>query len=443
MVKALKFGGTSMANADSIGKVRDIVLGDAEARYVVVSAPGKREPSDTKVTDMLIALYRDPTAEGKKRTFDAIVKRFDDIISELGIDLDLSDDYAEIFGRATEESASYDYIVSRGEYLSAKVLAALIGYEFVDAADIVRFGPDGRLDSDLTLSLASDRLRVAYKAVVPGFYGLDVLGNIKAFSRGGSDISGAIVAEAVGARVYENWTDVDGFMVCDPRVVKNPKIIEMLTYRELRELAYMGASVLHPEAVFPVNKSGIPINIRNTFNPSAKGTMIVCYEDLENGKFKRENNVITGIAGKKDFVGIFIQKEMMNSEVGFVKTIMDILYENRLRLEHLPTGIDTVTLILDTAGVSDDVLENAVMQIRERCDPDTIEVHKGLSLIAVVGHGMSNTKGTASRVCGSLYKADVNIRMIDQGSSEMNIIIAVENEDYSRSLEALYHEFMG
>ena len=432
-----------MANGDSIGRVRDIIEGDAEARYVVVSAPGKRAPSDTKVTDMLISLYKEESADGKKRVFDAIKKRFDDIVSDTGADVDLSADYAEIYERATEENASYDYIVSRGEYLSAKVLAALIGYEFVDAADIVRFGADGRLDAELTRSLASDRLRVAYKAVVPGFYGTDGAGNVKAFSRGGSDISGAIVAEAVGARVYENWTDVDGFMVCDPRVVKNPKLIDMVTYGELRELAYMGASVLHPEAVFPVNKSGIPINIRNTFNPSAKGTMIVCYEDLENGRFARERSVITGIAGKKDFVGIFIQKEMMNSEIGFVKTIMDILYENRLRLEHLPTGIDTVTLILDTAGVSDGVLENAVMQIRERCNPDTIEVHKGLSLIAVVGHGMSNTKGTASRVCGSLYKADVNIRMIDQGSSEMNIIIAVENEDYARSIEALYREFIG
>lgn len=441
MAKALKFGGTSMANAESIRRVRDIILADSEAKYVVVSAPGKREPSDTKVTDMLIALYSEKSEAGRRARLDAITARFDAIINDLGLDLDLSGEYEKIL--SGEQSGSYDYVVSRGEYLSARVLAKLLGYEFVDAADIVRFGADGRLDDDATQKLASDRLRVAMKAVVPGFYGTDAEGRVKTFSRGGSDVSGAIVAKAVGASVYENWTDVDGFMVCDPRKVKNPRIIEMLTYRELRELAYMGASVLHPEAVFPVNKSGIPINIRNTFNPSAKGTMIVCYEDLESGKYKRGGSVITGIAGKKDFVGIFIQKEMMNSEIGFCKTLLDVLCERGIRLEHMPTGIDTVTLIIDPTGVTDETLEETIMDIRERCHPNTIEVHKGLSLIAVVGHGMMSTKGTASRVCGSLYNADVNIRMIDQGSSEMNIIIAVENEDYDRSIAALYGEFVG
>ncbi|HIW02171.1 MAG TPA: aspartate kinase [Candidatus Protoclostridium stercorigallinarum] len=441
MAKALKFGGTSMANADSIRKVRDIVMADPEAKYVVVSAPGKREPSDTKVTDMLIALCGERTEEGRRAALEKIKARFDGIIEGLGIDLDLTADFEDIM--SGEESGSYDYVVSRGEYLSAKVLAKLIGYDFVDAADIVRFGADGKLDDDLTQRLASERLRVAMRAVVPGFYGTGADGRIKTFSRGGSDVSGAIVAKAVNASVYENWTDVDGFMVCDPRKVKNPRIIEMLTYRELRELAYMGASVLHPEAVFPVNKSGIPINIRNTFNPSAKGTMIVCYEDLESGRYKRSGNVITGIAGKKDFVGIFIQKEMMNSEIGFCRTLLDVLVEHNIRLEHMPTGIDTVTLILDPAGLTDEVLEETIMEIRDRCHLNTIEVHKGLSLIAVVGHGMMSTKGTASRVCGSLYNADVNIRMIDQGSSEMNIIIAVENEDYDRSIAALYHEFVG
>lgn len=440
MAKALKFGGTSMANADSIRKVRDIILADSDARYVVVSAPGKREPSDTKVTDMLIAFYGESNEERRRTRLSEIAARFDAIIDGLGLDLDLSAEYEDLI--SGEESGSYDYVVSRGEYLSAKILAKLLGYEFVDAAEIIRFGADGRLDDDFTQSLASDRLRVAMRAVIPGFYGLSAEGKVKTFSRGGSDVSGAIVAKAIGASVYENWTDVDGFMVCDPRKVKNPRIIEMLTYRELRELAYMGASVLHPEAVFPVNKSGIPINIRNTFNPTAKGTMIVCYEDLESGKYKRGEHVITGIAGKKDFVGIFIQKEMMNSEIGFCKTLLDVLCERNIRLEHMPTGIDTVTLIIDPAGVTDSVLEETIMDIRERCHTNTIEVHKGLSLIAVVGHGMMSTKGTASRVCGSLYNADVNIRMIDQGSSEMNIIIAVENEDYDKSIAALYNEFV-
>ena len=439
MSKTLKFGGTSMANAASIAQVRDIVLGDSDAKYVVVSAPGKRESSDTKVTDLLIKLFNEQTEAGKRGVMDIIAARFDEIVKGLGVSIDLSDDLGEIFTRAAG-GASYDYVVSRGEFLSAKVLAALIGYEFVDAAEIVRFDASGALDDELTQKLASSRLLAAGKAVVPGFYGSMPDGSVKAFSRGGSDVSGAIVARAVSASVYENWTDVDGFMICDPRIVRSPKVIEMLTYRELRELSYMGASVLHPEAVFPVKKAGIPINIRNTFSPEAKGTMIVNHEDLETGRFKRPSEIITGIAGKKNFVGIFIEKQMMNNEIGYCKSLLDVLYDNKISLEHMPTGIDTVTLIID--GTDKDSLDHAVADLREKCCPTTLEVNEELALIAVVGHGMSRSKGTASRVCQSLYDADVNIRMIDQGSSEMNIIVAVENADYEKAIAALYHEFI-
>lgn len=439
MSKALKFGGTSMANAKSIAQVRDIVLGDKDAAYVVVSAPGKREASDTKVTDLLIKLYNEPDAAGKRAVMDKITARFDEIVSGLGLSLDLTADLGEIFARAAD-GASYDYVVSRGEYLSAKVLAALTGYEFVDASEIIRFDESGALDAELTQELASKRLSAAGKAVVPGFYGTLPDGAVKAFSRGGSDVSGAIVARAVGATVYENWTDVDGFMICDPRIVKSPKVIEMLTYRELRELSYMGASVLHPEAVFPVKKAGIPINIRNTFKPEAKGTMIVNYEDLETGRFKRSSGIITGIAGKKNFVGIFIEKQMMNNEIGYCKSLLDVLYDNKISLEHMPTGIDTVTLIID--GTDKDALARAVDDIKEKCRPTTLEVDGELALVAVVGHGMSRLKGTASRVCQCLYDADVNIRMIDQGSSEMNIIVAVDNADYEKAIAALYREFV-
>ncbi|MBQ7227068.1 MAG: aspartate kinase [Clostridia bacterium] len=438
MVKALKFGGTSMANAQSIAQVRDVVLSDETARYVVVSAPGKRQPSDTKVTDLLIQLHGEQTEKGKREVMDVIEARFDDIVKGLDLDLDLSYDFKEIYSKVIG-GASYDYVVSRGEYLSAKVLAKLIGYEFVDASEIIRF-KGGVLDSEGTQQLAFSVLAKAKKAVVPGFYGLDEKGEIKAFSRGGSDVSGAIVARAVHASVYENWTDVDGFMVCDPRIVKSPEVIEMVTYRELRELSYMGASVLHPEAVFPVNVAGIPINIRNTFRPEAKGTMIVKYEDILRGKFARKSNVITGIAGKKNFVGIFLEKQMMNNEIGICKSLLDVLYENNISLEHMPTGIDTVTLVVDPTD--DKVLAEAIAGIKERCKPTTLEVHKGLALIAVVGHGMNKMKGTAYRVCKALTDADINIRMIDQGSSEMNIIVAVEDEDYEKAISALYHEFV-
>ena len=438
MAKALKFGGTSMANAQSIMRVRDIILGDRDAEYVVVSAPGKREKTDTKVTDLLIRLHGETDTRGRRKVMDVIAERFREIESGLGLSLDLSSDLEEIF-RRTEEGASYDYVVSRGEYLAAKVLAALIGYKFVDAADIIKFR-GGTLDAEETQRLASEALDKAGRAVVPGFYGSDENGRIKAFSRGGSDVSGAIVARAVHASVYENWTDVNGFMVVDPRIVKNPEIIRMVTYRELRELSYMGASVLHPEAVFPVNLAGIPINIRNTFAPEEKGTMIVNYEDLLCGKDERKGSVITGIAGKKDFVGIFIEKQMMNNEIGFCKTLLDVLYDHKISLEHMPTGIDTVTLVIDPTD--DEVLAEAIADIKDKCDPTTIEMSKGLALIAVVGHGMSRVKGTASRVCGALSDADVNIRMIDQGSSEMNIIVAVENADYEKAIAALYREFV-
>lgn len=439
-MKALKFGGTSMANASAIAQVRDIVLGDKDAAYVVVSAPGKREPSDIKVTDLLIKLYYEQSETAKREIMSVIVSRFDEIVGSLGLDKSLLRADLDAILTDTLGGATYDYVVSRGEYLSAKVLAALVGYEFVDAGEIVRFSEDGTLDDELTQKLASERLLKAGKAVVPGFYGTLPDGSVKAFSRGGSDVSGAIVARAVDASVYENWTDVNGFMICDPRIVKSPKVIEMVTYRELRELSYMGASVLHPEAVFPVKKAGIPINIRNTFAPEEKGTMIVNYEDLESGKFNRSSDVITGIAGKKNFTGIFIEKQMMNNEIGYCKSLLDVLYDNRVSLEHMPTGIDTVTLIIDSAEPA--VIDKTVADLEKRCKPTTLEVNDGLALIAVVGHGMSRMKGTASRVCQSLYDADVNIRMIDQGSSEMNIIVAVENADYEKAIAALYREFV-
>lgn len=440
MIKALKFGGTSMANAKSITQVCDIIKADEEAKFVVVSAPGKRVSTDIKVTDLLIKLYKEQDEQGKKTVLSEIKSRFDDIINDLSLKLDLTEEYDNIWNKIAN-GASYDYIVSRGEFLSAKVLANVLGYAFVDAAEIIRFYADGTLNLELTQEIASKKLLGLGAAVIPGFYGMEEGGEIKAFSRGGSDVSGAIVARAVGASVYENWTDVDGFMVADPRIVKTPRIIDMLSYRELRELSYMGASVLHTDSVFPVRKANIPIHIRNTFCPSARGTMIVPSKMMLEGKFVREQRTITGIAGKKNFVGIYIEKQMMNGEIGFCKELLDILYNHRVSLEHMPTGIDTVTLIIDASGTDDTELDAMINDINRICKPNTIEMTKSLALVAVVGHGMNKKKGTASRVCKSLSDADINIRMIDQGSSEMNIIVAVENADYEKAISALYDEF--
>lgn len=439
MAKVLKFGGTSMANADSIAKVADIVKSDPDAKYVVVSAPGKRAKGDVKVTDLLINFYGALEAD-KKAVFEKVKNRFEDIIAGLGLNLDLSSDYKEIYESALE-GASYDYVISRGEYLSAKVLAEYIGYNFFDAASIIKFDEKGAFDAELTNELASNALYNLSNVVIPGFYGSNDKNYIKTFSRGGSDVSGAIIARAINASIYENWTDVNGFLVCDPRIVEDSRVIDMLTFRELRELSYMGASVLHPESVFPVREAGIPINIRNTFAPSAPGTMIVPVEGLISGKYRRAKRIVTGIAGKKDFIGIYIERQMMNGEVGFCKMLLDILYRHHISLEHMPTGIDTLTLIIDPVSTNETSIQAAIDDIIGEAQPNHIEVTRNLALLAVVGHGMSRSMGTATRVFKCLSDAKVNIRMIDQGSSEMNIIIAVENSDYEKASRAIYEEF--
>ena len=428
-----------MANASSIVCVKDIILADAQAKYIVVSAPGKRTKADVKVTDLLVQCYNEKTAAAKVAVLKKVRERFNNIIKDLSIDVSFDGEFDALERSALD--VSYDFLVSRGEYFTARLLAAYLGYAFVDAAEFVRFCGKS-FDAETTDKLGKEALLPHTGGVViPGFYGTDNAGEVVAFSRGGSDISGAIVARAVGAEVYENWTDVDGFMVCDPRVVENPRIIDMLTYKELRELSYMGASVLHPESVFPVRTCNIPINIRNTFSPSVPGTFIVPTKYFKKGQYKRECRIITGIAGQKDFTGIFIEKQMMNGEVGFIKALMDILYEYGISLEHMPTGIDTVTLVIDSHGIPEKTLADAVEKIKRSCRPDDIEVQNGIALIAVVGHGMASIKGTASRVCGALSSADINIRMIDQGSSELNIIVAVDNADYEKAVCSLYNEF--
>ena len=438
MVKVCKFGGTSMANAEALAQVKKIILSEPERRYVVVSAPGKRNKADTKITDALYACYNEVEQKGNcKQSFNFIRERFVEIKTELGLNLDIE----SILDRTEQEiieNKSADFTASRGEYLSAICMAEYLGYEFIDAADIIRFDSHGRLNEDYTDDKVALKLSKIERAVIPGFYGKDFQGKIKTFSRGGSDITGSIIARGVRADLYENWTDVSGFLVCDPRIVPEAKTISQITYRELRELSYMGASVLHPEAIFPVMKGKIRINIKNTFNPEDAGTMIVPndkYETTTNG------NIVTGISGKKDFSVIYIEKSMMNSEVGFIRRVLSILEHYNLRVEHLPSGIDTLSVVIANEGLKDGILNDIVNEIRENVSPDYVHVIENISLIATVGHGMSRRVGTSAKIFNALAEADINIRIIDQGSSELNIIIGVANSDYEKCIQTIYRAF--
>ena len=435
--KVVKFGGTSMADAAAIEKVAKIVASDPERNYVVVSAPGKRCSGDTKVTDMLYACYHDLEINGEcTATFAKIRQRYVEIVKDLGLDFDIEPILDEVEKKMTA-AYSVDYCASRGEYLSAIVLAKKLGCEFVDASEIVVFDDNGVFKPEETNERAAKRLSRTPKAVIPGFYGADASGSIHTFSRGGSDITGSIVARAVDASVYENWTDVDGFMSADPRIVESPRIIDKISYKELRELAYMGANVLHPEAIFPVREKNIPINIRNTFNPTAPGTMIVA-EVEDNDK---QDSYITGVAGKKGYSIIFIEKELMNSELGFARRVLSVLEYYNVLFEHMPSGIGTLSVVVadsELAGKEDVVLE----RIRNIVKPDTIDIKSGISLISTVGHGISFKPGSAAKLCAALAAEKINIRMIDQGSSELNIIVAVATQDYERAINAIYHAFV-
>lgn len=433
-VKVVKFGGSSLASSEQFKKVADIIQADKSRRYVVPSAPGKRDADDIKVTDMLYTCYEIASkGENVDPYFEKIKERYNGIIAGLGLDLSLEKDYDNI-KNALIHKAGRDYAASRGEYLNGKILAAYLGYDFIDAAEVIFFGNDGNLDSERTNDILSEVLRRHETAVIPGFYGSMPNDTIKTFSRGGSDITGSIVARAVSADLYENWTDVSGFLMADPRIVKNPRTIEMITYRELRELSYMGATVLHEDAIFPVRMAGIPINIRNTNDPSAKGTMIVSHADCDGA------GSITGIAGKKGFSVISIEKDMMNAEIGFGRRVLESLEKQNLCFEHLPSGIDTMSVIVNTKELEPH--KSAVMnQICSTVNPDSIAIDDGLSLIAVVGRNMVNAKGTAAKILTAVSKANVNIRMIDQGSCEFNVIIGVMESDFEAAMRSIYSEF--
>ncbi|MBO4278003.1 MAG: aspartate kinase [Clostridia bacterium] len=434
-VKVAKFGGSSLADAAQMKKCADIIQAEPSRRFVVPSAPGKRFREDVKVTDLLINCFALRAAGGDYLSvLGSVRQRYEDIIQGLGLDLDLAPEFGVIESKL-ESGATRDYITSRGEYLNGLILAKYIGYEFIDAADVIFFDSEGRFDATKTNNYLSDLLAGKENAVIPGFYGSTPDGEVKTFSRGGSDITGAIVARAVMADMYENWTDVSGFMMCDPRIVENPRPIKIITYRELRELSYMGATVLHEESIFPVKVAGIPINIRNTNRPSDIGTLIV-----NSTEGFRTDEIITGIAGKKGFSVIRIEKDMMNAETGVAMRVLKVFADIGLSFEHLPSGIDTMCVVINSEDIKGRERE-ILGAISKSINPDNLELEGSLALIAVVGRGMAGMPGTASRVFTALAREGINISMIDQGSSELNIIIGVHESNFETAIRCIYSEF--
>lgn len=435
MSKVVKFGGSSLASAEQFRKVGDIIRADADRRYVVPSAPGKRFKEDTKVTDMLYACY-DHAEQGIDFSgeLSEIRSRYQEIIDGLELSVSLEEEF-RVIEDSFKSGAGSNYAASRGEYLNGIIMAAYLGYAFIDAAEVICFDEDGAFNLDKTTRVLSARLEGYANAVIPGFYGALPDGTVKTFSRGGSDISGSIVAKAVQADVYENWTDVSGFLVADPGIVKHPKRIDVITYRELRELSYMGAAVMHEDAIFPVRQEGIPINIRNTNASEDSGTWIV------GSTCQKSRYVITGIAGKRGFCSVNIEKDMMNTEIGFGRKVLQAFEENGISFEHVPSGIDTMTVFVHQDEFVHKEQKVAACLYR-LARPDAIEIEADLALIAVVGRGMKSTRGTAGRIFSALAHANVNVKMIDQGSSELNIIIGVANEDFETAIRAIYDIFV-
>ena len=436
MKKVVKFGGSSLASAKQFKKVGDIIRADKSRRYVVPSAPGKRNKNDTKVTDMLYACYEAAsTGASYGKLLSAIKERYEQIIDGLELNLNLDYEFKTIEENFIAKKGS-DYAASRGEYLNGIIMSHYLGYEFIDAAEVIFFDENGTFLSEKNNEELSERLAHTERAVIPGFYGSNPDGTIHTFSRGGSDITGSIVARAIHADLYENWTDVSGFLVADPRIVENPEGISVITYSELRELSYMGAGVLHEDAIFPVRSANIPINIKNTNAPQDAGTLIV-----PTSHAPASEHVITGIAGKKNFSVISIEKDRMNSNKGFLRKLLQVLENHDIFPEHMPTGIDTVSVVVNSSEL-DGQREKLTERLVEVVKPDHFEIIDGLALIAVVGRGMRSVKGTATRVFAALSHANINIRMIDQGSSELNIIIGINAGDFDKAIKVIYDMFI-
>ena len=438
-IKVAKFGGSSVADGIQLTKTKQIIEQDPDRKFIVVSAPGKRFDSDNKITDLL---YLCKTHIDHNlpydQVFQVVADRYMAVKLNLGVDVELMAHLDEI-RETLKKNPTADYIASRGEYLNAVLIAAFLGYDFVDAAGLIKFDAKGRLLIEDTDKALKEELEKHENAVIPGFYGSTPDGNIKTFSRGGSDITGSLVARAIGADVYENWTDVSGFLMADPRIVKNPKQIANVSYKELRELSYMGASVLHEDAIYPARMANVPINIRNTNKPEDPGTMITA-EGYHHG-MDDDGPIITGIAGSKNFTVVALYKNMMSAERGFVRRILGILDDYDINFEHLPSGIDTVSVVMSNDSLGDR-LDEVLDAFRQRLQPDSIDVFEDMALIATVGHRMSYRPGVSATLFNALGKAGVNIRMIDQGSSEMNIIVGVENKDFQKAIRAIYEAFV-
>ena len=435
-IKVVKFGGSSLADAEHFKQVARIIKADPCRRYVVPSAPGKRFKEDIKVTDLFYECYdKVRNQENIDEVYAKIVDRYNSIIEGLGLDFDISGEL-EYVKNAMQHRAGRDFAASRGEYINSLILAKYLKFDFVDAENVICFRDNGTLDEDKTNETMRAELLQHQHAVIPGFYGVMPNGTIKTFSRGGSDITGSIVARAVDADLYENWTDVSGFLMADPRIIDEPCPIKSISYRELRELSYMGATVLHEDAIFPVRHAKIPINIRNTNRPQDPGTMIVAeHTEIDSDR------IITGIAGKKGFSVITIEKDMMNSEIGYGRRVLEVFEDNEVSFEHLPSGIDNMSVVVASSAI-DGKRDKILSALNRRVRADSVTIEDGLALIAVVGVGMVKYKGTAARVFNAISQAGINIRMIDQGSSEMSIIVGVEEHDFDKALRAIYGEFV-
>ena len=435
-VKVCKFGGTSMANATTIRQVAEIIHSDPERKFIVVSAPGKRHKDDIKVTDLLVALADEIINNKPITMFDKVSERFKTIVNDLGLDLDIDGILNEIF-LTMKEKRQYEYILSRGEYLSAVILAKYLNYEFIDASDIIRFKAT-KIDYNATNKIARSVLKTKENAVIPGFYGTNIRGEIKLFTRGGSDVSGSLIARAVWAKVYENWSDTDGFLMCDPRIVEKPKLIEAMSYKELRSLSFMGASILHSDTFYPVSKLNIPINARNTFNPSCQGTFI--YDYVPQSKSKE---IVTGIAGLKNFTLVILEKELMDEIPGYDRKVLSICEKLGINVEHFPSGTDTFSLMIESKYLTGDKKDQLVNSIKKTLKPDTVEVIDNISLISIVGRNLMSNKYNMLRLFSALVNTNITLRMIDFGSSgSTNIVIGVDDIDYGYAINAVYSEFV-
>ena len=434
MLKVVKFGGSSLADAAQFEKVRQIITADPARRVVVVSAPGKRFSADHKITDLLYLCYAHlqygVSAEG---VFSMVVERYRSIVADCGLSADIDKEFLALYEKM-QQGISQDELVSRGEYFAARLMAEYLGFDFLDAAEWLQFSFDGQIDREHSYE-ALRRIAEDRSVVIPGFYGVMPDGHIKVLSRGGSDVTGALAAAALGADVYENWTDVSGFLVTDPRIVKDPEVISTITYRELRELSYMGATVLHEDSIFPLRQEGIPIHVLNTNAPQDPGTMIV-ENTCSKPKF-----TITGIAGKKGFASITVEKSMMNTEIGFGRKVLGVFEDNNLSFEHMPSGIDTMTVFVHQNEFAEKE-QQVIAGLHRAVQPDSIDLESDLALIAVVGRGMRRTRGTAGRIFSALAHKNINVKMIDQGSSELNIIIGVANDDFETAIKAIYDIFV-